>query len=132
MRPTSIRLFTLFTLAAAALVLVNNLLFWDFNMAGLSADPRFGDLAPLVPASLTATALVVPLLLCYLVVVRRSSAARWIIGGVVLFWTYGVVDAVGRFPPMMVTITASALALQVVGVFFLFTHPARQWFARSG
>ncbi len=130
MRPTSIRLFTLFHLAATALVLVNNLLFWDFNVA--AADPRFGELAPLVPASITATALFVPLLLYYLLVFRRSNVARWIIGGIVLFWAGGVVVAVGKFPTLMVTITASALALQIAGFCYLYTPPARQWFARSG
>lgn len=126
MHPNEIRLFSFFHLGAIALVLANNLIFWDFNVANLSTETGLGAA---IPHSLAAIALLVPLLLWYLVVFRRSRTTRWIIGAMAVFWGLGVVGAVGVMPPAMVTITAAALVFQVIGLYCLFRPAAADWFA---
>ena len=128
-RPTAIRLFGFFHLAAIGLVLVNNLVYWDLNIANLTRDGSVAGGASL-PYLIATIAIVLPLWLWHLVI-QRSNVARWIIVAIIAFWVLGLAYAVGTMPVPMVALTAVALGCQSIAAYCLFRPTATAWFAKT-
>ena len=121
MKPGPITRFSYFHLASLTLLLINNLIHWDFNRAVFTADPRFAELGVVAFYLSIIAPVIVPLLLWVLVIWRRSRIAR---GGIVAYavlWALGVAGVAGggNLPLLMVTLTVTSLLLQVIAIYFL-------------
>ena len=116
----AIRRFSYFHLASIALVLVNNLIYWDFNLAVFTTDPRTASIGRIAFYLSIVAPAVIPLFLWYLVVWREGRLWRWIIVAYAALWLLGIANAIGNMPLLMVTVTAVAIVFQGIAIYFLF------------
>ena len=128
----AIRRFSYFHLASIALILANNIIYWDFNRAVFATDPRMAGIGQVAFYLFIVAPVIIPLFLWYLVVWKESRIWRWIIIAYAALWLLGIANAIGNVPVLMVTVTTIALVCQSIAIFSLFQPQLTERKSRDG
>jgi hypothetical protein len=133
-RPKSIKLFELFYLGSILVGAVNTAMTWAETAASAEAIQVRQMLGPWFMPLSTVFLYTLWLLLWYFTAYARSNLARW---AVIVFFALSLIGfaftlATGAPPAAIpMALTAVALVLDAVAVFFLFRRDAADWFGKS-